>query len=123
MKDRRTGRLTPHGAEDQDKESEYEDETLLAELREGLEKLDRSIPVFPPEIHWFQEQVLQHRKELKRKLLLDLLLFFTIAVIVLAGTAAVMLNTPSVYIYFQIFVSALAPVILWVTRRKRKVGA
>lgn len=99
------------------------DSEMVKELREGLDKLEQSVPVFSPNLHWFEEQILQHRKQLRKKLVRDLLLFFTIAAIVLSLTVASMLNIPSVYTVFQIFACVLVPAALWWIQRRRKVGA
>jgi len=95
-----------------------EDELTVKHLRDGLEKLDQWNPVSTPNLQWFQQNVELEKKRIRKKQWKDLLLFISVAVLVLTVVIAAVYRQPILFLYFQLVGIILLPLALNKTRKK-----
>ncbi|WP_409342490.1 YxlC family protein [Paenibacillus sp. MBLB4367] len=96
-----------------------EDREIIQRMQNGLEHLERSVPVFPPSLAQLGQQLAEHRQTLRRRLYRDLAIFMIVAVCILAGTIAVLASAPGVWIGVQAAALLAVPVVIARHRRKR----
>jgi hypothetical protein len=77
-----------------------EDIRTIDEIKQGLEKIDH-IPVYSPDLHWFETMILNEKQQYKKKLIRDLTLFFIIAAFILTGIIVSLYHMPIVFIALQ----------------------
>ncbi|MFK9094169.1 YxlC family protein [Bacillus salipaludis] len=78
-----------------------QDFDAIAELQEGLQRIDQ-IPVYSPNLQWFEQIVIQEQQNKRKKLFRDLSLFFMIALIILSGMILSLYQMPVIFILVQI---------------------
>lgn len=99
--------------------TEEEEMEIVKRIQTGLDGLERISPVDTPDRQWFQDQVSRHQKLLRRRFIKDLLIFLSIASIVLSVSLAALARMPAVYLSLQAAALLAVPVIWTVNRRKR----
>lgn len=96
-----------------------EDLETIVRIMSGLDELEKAEPVFTPSPQWFDNLVEEHSKVIKRKLVRDLVLFLTVAFVVLFITLGSLVKVPAAYWILQIGVFAAPLYLLTAERRKR----
>jgi Flp pilus assembly protein TadB len=102
-------------------EEDASDGRLAEQLRGELGKLDEWLPVHTPHIVWFEQMVVQHKRELRRRLIRDLLLFWAAALAILAVVLGVVLQNLAVFAAVQAVVLAAA-VFTWMRLERKRVN-
>lgn len=95
------------------------DEELIGMLRSGLDTLDRTVPVVPPEQHRLALQLEEHEAALRKSFIRELAMFITVAVLVLAGMVAAVWRVPVLFVILQTISVLAVPAFLLSQRRKR----
>lgn len=98
---------------------ESEESEFIKGMNRGLELLERSVPVFPPNVELLERQLAEHRQTIRRRLQRDLAIFLLIAIGVLTGTIAVLSSAPVVWVGVQIAAMLAVPVVIALHRRRR----
>lgn len=94
---------------------------LLAIVTNELEKLDRlSEPNIPNQM-FFEQLVTQGKREVRRKLVRDLSLFWLIAVSILIVYGAVAIGRPLLFIAIQFAAAAVVPIVVLMSLRRKRV--
>ncbi|MDF2722946.1 MAG: hypothetical protein K0Q59_2621 [Paenibacillus sp.] len=95
---------------------------LPARVAKELDRLDRlTEPVVPNEA-FFEQLVAQGKRELRRRLIRDLSLFWLLAVAFLLAFGAATIGRPMLFIGIQLAAVALAPVFVLVSMRRKRVN-
>ena len=95
-----------------------EDELVVKQLIDGLEKLDQLNSVSTPNLQWFQQNVELEKKRIRKKQWKDLLMFISVAVFVLSVVMAVVYRQPILFLYYQLVGIILLPLAISKTRKK-----
>lgn len=95
-----------------------EDELTVKQLVEGLDKVDQWHPVSTPNLQWFQQNVEQEKKRIRKRQWKDLLTFIAVAIFVLSVGIAVVYRQPILFLYIQLVGIVLLPLALNKTRKK-----
>jgi hypothetical protein len=95
-----------------------EDELVVKQLIDGLEKLDQLNSVSTPNLQWFQQNVELEKKRIRKKQWKDLLTFISVAVFVLSVVMAVVYRQPILFLYYQLVGIILLPLAISKTRKK-----
>lgn len=95
-----------------------DDETTVKQLIGGLDKIDQWNPVFTPDLQWFEQRVELEKQKLRKKQIKDLMIFLSLAVLILVVVIAVVYRQPIVFLYFQLIGIVLLP-LAFNKRRKR----
>lgn len=85
-------------------ENEYIDESLLTIIKEiegGLESVEQHAPVYTPNFEWFEHIVAEKKKQLRKKLILDVSIFSIVALLVLSIVLFTLYNIPTVFFALQ----------------------
>ncbi|MEH7126065.1 YxlC family protein [Bacillus sp. JJ1532] len=86
------------------RENLHQDEDLLfvmKEIEHGLEKIDQGTPIHTPSLEWFENLIVEEKKNLKKKLIFDASLFAIIALIILSGILFALYRVPIVFFTIQ----------------------
>ncbi len=78
------------------------EESMVKQVKEGLDKIEQWNPVSTPNIQWFLQQVELEKKRLRKKQWKDLLAFVSFAVFVLVVLFAIVNRQPMVFLYIQL---------------------
>ncbi len=73
----------------------------LREIQEGFNKMDQ-FPVYTPDLHWFEQMVIDEQHNKRKRLVKDLSLFIIIAVVILTGIIVSLYQIPVIFIILQI---------------------
>ncbi|NHM31785.1 YxlC family protein [Neobacillus terrae] len=76
------------------------DSRTIDEIIQALDKIDH-IPVYSPDLHWFEQMILNEKQQYQKKLIRDLSLFFIIAAFILTGIIVSLSHKPIVFIVLQ----------------------
>ncbi|WP_102271943.1 YxlC family protein [Cytobacillus massiliigabonensis] len=85
-------------------ENEYIDEsflTIIKEIEDGLESVEQHIPVYSPNLDWFENMVTEKKKQLRKKLIFDVSIFSIVALLVLSAVLFTLYNIPAVFFAVQ----------------------
>jgi hypothetical protein len=85
----------------QDWESEIDEQRAIQELQAGLGHLDKQLPDFTPNLRWFEQQVAEGKRKHRTRLIRDLILFWSMAMLLLTISYMILTSQPIVYIYLQ----------------------
>ncbi|WNS76733.1 YxlC family protein [Bacillus sp. DTU_2020_1000418_1_SI_GHA_SEK_038] len=80
------------------------DEDLLLVMREiehGLNSIDQGTPIQTPNIEWFENLIVEEKKNMKKKLIFDASLFAILALIILTGILFALYRVPIVFFAIQ----------------------
>lgn len=73
-------------------------------LHTGLNQIDEMFPVYTPDLTWFTQQVEMTKKNVRRGLIRDLLIFWLIAISIIVFTFMLIHKVPILYFCLQIAV-------------------
>lgn len=98
-------------------EQDHQDEKLLAavkEIEDGLETLEETIPVYTPDLQFFENLVAEQKQAMKRKLIRELAIFTVAALLIVTSVLFMLYQVPSVFFILQgvvtIFIMAYSTV-------------
>jgi hypothetical protein len=77
----------------------------VSQLNEGLNKLD-SMAAYTPDEKWFEQMVLMHQEQLRKKHRKELGLFMLSALLILSIVIFTLMEIPQVFILLQVTVAA-----------------
>lgn len=95
---------------------------VSAMLRDELAKLDRLSDPEPPDADWFARIVEKGKRESRRKLIRDLILFWLTAAAILTVYAGVTRGYPALFLAIQLVAVSAVPVVLAVALRRKRVS-
>ncbi len=102
-----------HTTESDDQQQE------INQLRSDLEQMDQLFPVFTPDLNWFEQQIEVTKKQARKKMIRDLVVFWIIAICIISFSALFINRTPVIYFILQI-VAMLAFLLYTVWNKRRK---
>ncbi|OMF53467.1 hypothetical protein BK139_20520 [Paenibacillus sp. FSL R5-0490] len=85
-------------------EQDHQDEQLLATVKEienGLETLEENIPVYTPDLQFFENLVAEQKQAMKRKLIRELAIFTVAALLIVTSVLFMLYQVPSVFFILQ----------------------
>ncbi|PAE25406.1 MULTISPECIES: YxlC family protein [Bacillaceae] len=98
-------------------EQDHQDEKLFAavkEIEDGLETLEETIPVYTPDLQFFENLVAEQKQAMKRKLIKELAIFTVAALLIVTSVLFMLYQVPSVFFILQgvvtIFIMAYSTV-------------
>jgi hypothetical protein len=109
----------PDNMQDINSGGESDSDPAVRLLREGLAGLNHSFPVDTPDAEWFERRIEGARKELKRRLIRDLVLFLLLAAGLLTVMAMAILHLPAIFIALQAAGLLAVPFVIARGSRKR----
>jgi hypothetical protein len=91
--------------------------STVEELQQGLEQLEQLVPVFTPNLQWFESHVAEEKQRLRKQLLRELALFWLIALLLISLCYMLFTNAPTLYVVLQglIFIIPLG----WLASRRK----
>lgn len=114
MKDK----IVPINSELQDDLAEL---AAIEQIKESLDLIERKIPVYTPDLQWFEQKVKEEQRRLKKRLQRDLLMFWAIALLVVSGVIISIYKLPAVFIFLQVLAMASLPFAVIKSRRQREM--
>ncbi|MEH7333637.1 YxlC family protein [Neobacillus drentensis] len=97
-----------------------QDILAISKMQEGLNKMEQ-IPVYSPDLQWFEQMVLVEKQRIRKKLIRDLSIFLIVAIIILCGIMISLFQMPAVFIFLQI-ATTIFIAFYSVTRLMKKVN-
>ncbi|MBD2864340.1 YxlC family protein [Paenibacillus oceani] len=91
---------------------------LSSMIKQELDKMERWTDPNTPNTIWFERLVVAGKREARRKLIRDLILFWLAGLGVLAVYGAISFGRPAVFIAIQLLAIAAVPFVVAVMRRK-----
>ncbi|MCM3706301.1 MULTISPECIES: YxlC family protein [Cytobacillus] len=98
-------------------EQDHQDEklfTAVKEIEDGLETLEETIPVYTPDLQFFENLVAEQKQAMKRKLIKELAIFTVAALLIVTSVLFMLYQVPSVFFILQgavtIFIMAYSTV-------------
>ncbi|MEF3307995.1 YxlC family protein [Paenibacillus sp. GYB004] len=91
---------------------------LSSMIKRELDKMERWTDPNTPNTIWFERLVVAGKREARRKLIRDLILFWLAGLGVLAVYGAISFGRPAVFIAIQLLAIAAVPFVVAVMRRK-----
>lgn len=85
-------------------EHDHQDEHFLAavkEIEDGLEMLEENVPVYTPDLQFFENLVAEQRQEMKRKLIRELAIFTVAALLIVTSVLFMLYQVPAVFFILQ----------------------
>ncbi|MBS4188743.1 YxlC family protein [Bacillus sp. FJAT-49705] len=86
------------------RDNEQIDEGLFEVIKEielGLESVEKSDLVYTPNIEWFENLVVEEKKNIRKKLIFDVTLFTLVAMLVLSTILFALYSIPVVFFTIQ----------------------
>lgn len=80
-----------------------EEDELGNSIKKSFEKLEQSFSITTPEFDWFEQKVVEQKKQIRKKWRYDLLLFSTIALVILSVMLTAMFQKPVLFLSVQGF--------------------
>lgn len=78
-----------------------EDAEFNQSLNQSLEKLEQHFSVATPDLNWFEQKIVEQKKQVQKKWRRDLLLFSVIALVILSVMMTAMFQKPFLYLSLQ----------------------
>lgn len=95
------------------------DRDTVQQINSGLDQMDEWFPALTPDLKWFEQQTAEAKRRQKQKLMLELVVFWMVAVMVISVSYLIVMQQPFVYFIVQLIVAAAMPV-AFVLNRSRK---
>lgn len=78
-----------------------EDAEFNQSLQKSLEKLEQHFSVTTPDLNWFEQKIVEKKKQVQKKWRQDLLIFSVIALVILSVMLTAMFQMPVVFLGLQ----------------------
>lgn len=72
-------------------------------INKSFEKLEQSFHVKTPELSWFEQKIVEQKKQIRKKWRYDLLLFSAIALVILSVMFTTLFENPVLFLSLQGF--------------------
>ncbi|UOE56605.1 YxlC family protein [Bacillus sp. CMF12] len=85
-------------------EHDHQDENFLAavkKIEDGLESLEENVPVYTPDLQFFEHLVAEQKQSMKRKLIRDLAIFTVAALLIVTSVLFMLYQVPAVFFIMQ----------------------
>ncbi|WP_026584517.1 YxlC family protein [Bacillus sp. J33] len=85
-------------------EHEHQDESYLAaikQIEDGLESLEENVPVYTPDLQFFEQLVIEQKQMMKKKLMKDLAIFIVMALLIVSSVLFMLYQLPVVFFILQ----------------------
>ena len=79
------------------------EEKITSSIHESFEKLEQSFSFSTPELQWFEQKIVDHKKQIRRKWRLDLIVFSTVALVILSVMFTTLFQMPILFLSLQGF--------------------
>lgn len=99
--------------------SKEDNEENIEKLRSEYDRMEEIIPVFTPDLYWFEQKIENVKKIERKKFLRDLLLFWLVAITIATMTILMVNQIPMIYIIVQ-SIALLSFLIISIFFRKGK---
>lgn len=76
---------------------------LGSSINKSFEKLEQSFSVTTPELDWFEQKIVEQKKQIRKKWRYDLLLFGVIALVILSVMFTTIFQKPVLFLSLQGF--------------------
>lgn len=86
-----------------EKQSNKAEDELSKSMNKSFEKLEQSFSVTTPEFNWFEQKIVEQKKQIQKKWHHDLLLFSVIALVILSVMLTTMFQNPVLFLSLQGF--------------------
>lgn len=86
----------------------HQDENYLAavkQIEEGLDSLEENVPVYTPDLQFFEHLVMEQKQTMKKKLMRDLAIFTVVALLIVSSVLFMLYQLPVVFFILQGFVT------------------
>ncbi|RSK28692.1 hypothetical protein EJF36_18460 [Bacillus sp. HMF5848] len=97
------------------------DDKTITQIKKGFDELEEQFPVYTPDIKWFEEKVKQNEQVIRKRLYKELLMFWGVALAIIAIGVVTYLQVPVMFILLQVLVTLMLPAIVYYQHRKRQV--
>jgi archaellum biogenesis protein FlaJ (TadC family) len=99
------------------------DETeIVSSINDSLTNLEQSFSFTTPDLQWFEQKIAQQKEQIRKKWRRDLMLFSTVAVVILMVMFMTLFEKPVLFFFLQgITVFFLIGYTIYHFRRKREV--
>ncbi len=95
---------------------------IVSSINESLTKLEQSFSFTTPDLQWFEQKIAQQKEQIRKKWRRDLMLFSTVAVVILMVMFMTLFEKPILFFSLQaITVFFLIGYTFYQFRRKREV--
>ncbi len=74
---------------------------VLKEVEQGLEMIENNVPVYTPNLEWFEHIVIEEKQKLRKKLIFDVATFAVVSLIILSGVLFALYKVPIVFFTIQ----------------------
>jgi hypothetical protein len=82
---------------------ETDDDRTVLEITNSLKKIDQ-LPLFTPDLEWFEEMAFESKAIIKKKFRKDLTIFLLIAAIIITSVIVTLFQMPIIFFVIQIMV-------------------
>lgn len=79
------------------------EEKITSSIHESFEKFEQSFSFSTPELQWFEQKIVDHKKQIRKKWRLDLIVFSTVALIILSVMFTTLFQRPILFLSLQGF--------------------
>ncbi|WP_370225167.1 YxlC family protein [Cytobacillus sp.] len=85
-------------------EQDHQDENFLAavkKIEDGLESLEENVPVYTPDLQFFEHLVAEQKQSMKRELIKDLAIFTVAALFIVTSVLFMLYQVPAAFFILQ----------------------
>jgi archaellum biogenesis protein FlaJ (TadC family) len=75
---------------------------LIGNISESFEKLEHSFSFTTPDLTWFEQKIVEHKKQIQKKWRQDLLMFSAVAVVILSLMVTALFQQPYLFVALQV---------------------
>ncbi|MEH6945572.1 YxlC family protein [Bacillus sp. JJ634] len=85
-----------------EKQSSKTEAEFVQSMNHSFEKLEQSFSFTTPDVNFFEQKIAEQKKQIRKKWRQDLLLFSTIAIIILSLMFTAFFQQPYVFVFLQV---------------------
>ncbi|GLB58760.1 YxlC family protein [Cytobacillus sp. NCCP-133] len=85
-------------------EHEHQDEkyqAALKQLKDGLGSLEENIPVYTPDLQYFEQLAVEQKQTMRKKLMRDLAIFTVVGLLVVSSVLFMLYQLPAAFFILQ----------------------
>ncbi|UAC48944.1 YxlC family protein [Bacillus aquiflavi] len=88
-----------------DKQHETE---VIKKINDSLYSIDHKLPIYTPELQWFEQKVAEHKKRIRQSFMKDVFIFALVSLFILSATIFTLYQVPVFFLLCQgVFTAAL----------------